>query len=78
MSPPLRLCRSLRWKGFYGRIFTDVDALQQALAENDSAFSCLQTCQPWGEDDDRVLPERCQPGRGCFEPSPHEPRRTLT
>ena len=77
MSAP-RLCASLRWKGFYGRVFRDADDLGQALLGSDVAFSCLQTCQPWGPDDDGVAPGRCQPGRGCFELSRRDPSRRLS
>ncbi len=73
MSAPLRLCRRLRWKGFYGAAFPDEAALAAAYAAADAAFSCLATCQAWGPDDQRAAPEACGPHRACFAPSPKEP-----
>ena len=73
MSAP-RLCTWLRWKGFYGQRWASRDELAAAFARNDSAYSCLHTCQPWGPDDDLVVPERCGSERSCFQPSELEPR----
>lgn len=69
----MKLCRYLRWKGFYGRGFRDDRDLAAALQRNDAQYSCLRTCQPWGPDDSLTVPERCQPGRGCFTLSPKDP-----
>ena len=78
MSAGPRLCRRLRWKGFYGASFPDEAALSAAFAAADAAFSCLATCQPWGPDDARAAPEVCGPSRACFAPSPKEPPRRLS
>lgn len=69
----MRLCAWLRWKAYYGARWEDPAALTAALARGETAFSCLRTCQPWGPDDDLCAPERCQPDRPCFEPSPKDP-----
>ena len=73
----MRLCSHLRWKSLYGATFPDTEALNEALLRNDTPYSCLHTCQPWGPDDDAATPERCQPDRGCFQPSPKDPHRIL-
>lgn len=31
-------------------------------------FWCTKTMAPWGPDEDDAEPERCTPGRCCFEP----------
>lgn len=69
----MRLCRSLRWKGFYGATFPDRASVERALTSADAPFSCVRTCQPWGPDEQPSWPEACQPGRGCFRPSPKDP-----
>lgn len=69
----MRLCAYLRWKGFYGARWDSRDELIADLTRGDVPYSCLRTCQPWGPDDDASVPERCQPGRSCFAPSPREP-----
>jgi hypothetical protein len=74
----LRLCAWIRSKSLYGRTFRDADDIDQALRRRDVPFSCLQTCQAWGPDDDLVEPGRCQQGRGCFELSPKNPRPTFS
>ena len=68
----MRLCHHLRWKGFYGSQWRCEDDMQRAMAAGDAPFTCLHTCQPWGPDDARTEPGACQPGRGCFEPSPKD------
>lgn len=66
----MELCRSLRWKSFYGQRSFSVDDLVNLFSLNEVPYSCLQTCEAWGPDDEATAPERCQPGRSCFEPSP--------
>lgn len=66
----MELCRSLRWKSFYGQPSFSVDELLGLYAMNDVPYTCLQTCEPWGRDGQPAAPERCQPGRGCFAASP--------
>jgi len=70
----MRLCAHLRWKAFYGARWPTPEDLDLALALSDSPFSCLQTAQPGGPDGALCAPERCQPGRSCFSPSPRDPR----
>ncbi len=69
----MRLCAHLRWKSFYGSRWDTREELLAEMLRGDCPYSCLKTCQPWGPDDDAAAPERCQPDRGCFEPSPREP-----
>jgi len=69
----LRLCANLRWKGFYGRQWRSEADMHHALRLGDAPYTCLHTCQPWGPDDAMVRPGGCQPGRGCFELSDHDP-----
>lgn len=65
----MELCRSLRWKSFYGQpSFASEDLVRLFLA-NDVPYTCLQTCETWGQDGAPAAPERCQPGRACFSPS---------
>lgn len=70
----MRLCAKLRWKGYYGARWATADDLLTDLVRADAPFTCLHTCQPWGADEDAAAPERCQPGRACFEASGKEPR----
>lgn len=69
----MRLCANLRWKSYYGARWDTREQMLADLLRGDVPYSCLATCQPWGPDEDASVPERCQPGRGCFEPSPKEP-----
>lgn len=66
----MTLCRWMRWKSYYTTTtFTD-DELAALYALDDVPYSCLKTCEAWGPDDGLAAPERCQPGRRCFVPSP--------
>lgn len=66
----IHLCRSLRWKGYYGPdSFTEAE-LAEHYASNEVPWTCLDTAFPWGPDDEVCAPERCGPGRACFTPSP--------
>ncbi len=69
----MRLCANLRWKGFYGTRWSTREQMLADLLKGDVPYACLQTCQNWGPDDDVAVPECCQPGRGCFVPSPRDP-----
>lgn len=74
MNPDaLRLCAMLRWKTYYGSRWDTREAMLDDLLRGDVPYSCLRTCQPFGPDDDAAVPERCQPGRGCFRQSQREP-----
>ena len=64
------LCRWLRWKAIVGVDRLDGAQLGVLYGTADAQFSCLGTCEAWGPDADLAAPERCQPGRACFEPSP--------
>ena len=66
----MQLCRSLRWKSWYGaESFTEASLLEQVV-KNEIPYSCLRTCQPWGPDDAPAAPECCDASRPCFSPSP--------
>jgi len=69
----LRLCANLRWKGFYGQMWRDEAEMNEVMMVTAAPYTCLHTCQPWGPDDQQVVPGGCQPGRSCFAPSEHEP-----
>jgi hypothetical protein len=73
MTDRIRLCRSLRWKSWYGSRWDTREQLLEDLLRGDVPYSCLHTCRPWGPDDALAAPEACQPGRACFAPSPREP-----
>ena len=64
------LCRSLRWKALYGLNSLSMDELLALVEANDVPYGCLRSCEPWGPDGAPATPERCQPGRSCFQPSP--------
>lgn len=66
----MELCRSLRWKSFYGQPSFSAEELLALFSRNEVPYSCLGTCEPWGQDGAPVAPERCQPDRACFRPSP--------
>jgi len=75
----MQLCRSLRWKSWYGTdAFSEAD-LVATFRSNEVPYTCLQTCQAWGPDDAPAVPERCAGTRSCFRPSPklivHSPLR---
>ncbi len=62
----MKLCQSLRWKGYYGqRVWTQAE-WERAAVGNEVPWSCVQTGEAWGTDDALACPEDCQPGRGCF------------
>ena len=69
----MRLCAHLRWKTYYGARWDTRAQMLEDLLRGDVPYSCLHTCQSWGPDEDVAAPERCQPGRTCFEPSVREP-----
>lgn len=60
------ICRYLRFKGWYGKDWIGEEGLSEVLARNETQYSCLKTCQPWGPDDRIAVPEGCVAGRGCF------------
>jgi len=66
----MELCRSLRWKSFYGQDWEDEAHLLEVLSHNEVPYSCLNTCRSWGPDDALAAPERCTGERACFEASP--------
>lgn len=63
------LCRHLRWKT-HARDSGDPREIAMSAARSRVPFSCLETCRPWGPDDDLVAPERCCRGRACYEADP--------
>jgi hypothetical protein len=65
----MELCRYLRWKSA-ARDADDPRWIQESLLRNQVPFSCLQTCQAWGPDDDLVAPDLCRRERPCFSPDP--------
>lgn len=69
----MRLCHWLQNKALIDRALGSEEELDLALLLADCSFTCLHTGQPWGPDQDHCAPESCQPGRGCFEPSPRDP-----
>lgn len=69
----MKLCRSLRWKTWYGARWDTREDMLADLLKGDVPYSCLLTCQSWGPDDVVAAPEACQPGRPCFQPSNKEP-----
>ena len=69
----MRLCRSLRWKSFYGGSWPTPEDLDAELTSSGNPFSCLRTCQPWGPDEGPAFPSACQPSRSCFKVSPKDP-----
>lgn len=74
----MELCRFLRWKGVYGRTWTQEEELAAAYELNDVPYTCLHTCEPWGPDDQPAELGTCQRARACFEPSPAGPPRRLS
>lgn len=68
MTMTIELCRHLRWKSATREI-ADAEAIGFAFARNQVPYTCLHTCQPWGPDDELVVPELCHSQRNCFEPS---------
>ena len=74
----MKLCAYLRWKSYYGREWTDPDALAAVFEWNEVPYECLKTCRPWGPDDALVAPESCGDARPCFEASPVIPDRRLS
>jgi hypothetical protein len=72
------LCRNLRWKSIIGIDRLDPAQLEVMYRTADAQFSCLGTCDVMGPDQDLVAPESCQPGRGCFDPSPRLQRRAIS
>lgn len=68
MSPP-PLCRWMRWKT-YALDIEHPDELVDALQGRGELCTCLRTTMEVGADDGPVAPERCAPGRACWEPHP--------
>jgi hypothetical protein len=69
----VKLCRSLRWKTYYGARWDTREQMLTDLLRGDVPYSCLLTCQSWGPDDEVAAPEACQPDRPCFTQSSKEP-----
>jgi hypothetical protein len=65
----MQLCRSLRWKSWYGTDAFSEAELVATFRSNEVPYTCLQTCQAWGPDDAPAVPERCDGTRSCFRPS---------
>jgi len=66
MTSKLHVCRYLRWKSI--SLGSD-DPLEvtATFAKNQVPYSCLNTGQSWGPDDDLAAPENCDSDRVCFE-----------
>lgn len=69
----MRLCAHLRWPGYYGARWETREAMIADVLGATAPYSCARSCQPFGPDDDVAAPERCDPDRSCFAPSPLEP-----
>lgn len=65
----MELCRKLRWKTF-SRDSGDPAQVRESLLRSQVQLSCLETCQPWGPDDDVASPEGCTAQRACFVRDP--------
>ena len=65
----MKLCRSMRWKGWYAQRIWPAAEWAEAASANEVPWTCVQTGEAWGPDDSLACPEDCQPGRGCFERS---------
>lgn len=74
----MELCKSLRWKTFYGNLWQTRADLRAVFAMNEVPYQCLQTCQVWGPDDGAVSPETCGSHRACFAPSAKLPPEPLS
>ena len=61
---PRAWCARLRWKS-YPQDREDPARVQAVFASGHMIFSCLDTAEPFGCDDDLAAPERCTPGRSC-------------
>lgn len=61
----MQLCRHLRWKTF-SRGNSCPAEVQASLLHSQVPFSCGQTHQAWGPDDDIAAPECCTQARECF------------
>lgn len=57
------VCRALKTKMHYVTGFEEEHFRPSGTAH----FWCLNTMNQVGPDDGLVVPERCCPGRGCFE-----------
>lgn len=64
------LCRNLRSKSLQAFDAVDADTLAALYAHNEVPWSCRGSGRNAGPDDELCAPEACQPGRGCFQPSP--------
>lgn len=65
----MQICNFLRWKG-HTRDIAELGEVQLTFARNQVPYTCLQTCQPWGPDDELAAPECCNDSRPCYRPSP--------
>lgn len=61
----MKTCRYLRWKSY--RADATEAEVASVFARNSVPYSCLKTCQPFGDDDQIAAPEHCVSGRGCYE-----------
>jgi hypothetical protein len=58
------VCRRLRSRGYY---LAEPDELEPFEFSPESSCWCAYTVTVLGPDDSLCSPERCQPGRACFE-----------
>ena len=63
-------CRHLRNKKMFMPVSAETESTQPApgyTAESPCHYWCNRTLTEAGLDDQPVHPDRCQPGRSCFE-----------
>jgi hypothetical protein len=59
------VCKHLRTKALHAYGADTHDAYHTSRS---SSYQCLKTCFVTGPDQGLCVPEKCQPGRRCFEP----------
>lgn len=74
----MELCNWLRFKSLTAFPSLSEEQLAALYAADDVPYSCLQTCQAWGPDEDVASPEACTSARRCFKPSPRLRRSALS
>ena len=68
---PLDVCPCLRTKTMHLNTEYRRSAFEERFSADTALFTCTVTQCPWGPDEDDVLPERCRPGRSCYEGDPN-------
>lgn len=64
---PKDVCPCLRTKTLHLNTEYRRSAFEERFTADTALFTCMVTMCDWGPDEADVLPNRCRPGRACYD-----------